>query len=213
MTKVLLDRMCAAAALVLLLPLWFLIAVAIACDDGLPILFRQTRIGRGNVPFQLLKFRSMRLRVPGPRITAGNDPRLTRVGAFLRRFKLDELPQLWNVLKGDMSLVGPRPEIPAFVDFQDPVWQTVLQVRPGITDLASLVFRNEEEILCGQNDPESYYRNEILPAKLALNMYYLRSRSLWSDLKIILITMRYSFFPAGFHSSSVSRMFLKQENS
>ncbi|HZS50186.1 MAG TPA: sugar transferase [Bryobacterales bacterium] len=213
MTKVLLDRMCAAAALVLLLPLWFFIAVAIAWDDGLPILFRQTRIGRGNVPFQLLKFRSMRPRVPGPRITAGNDPRLTRVGAFLRRFKLDELPQLWNVLKGDMSLVGPRPEVPAFVDFQDPTWQTVLQVRPGITDLASLVYRNEEEILCGQNDPESYYRNEILPAKLALNMHYLRSRSLWSDLKIILITMRYSFFPAGFHSSSISRMFLKQENS
>ncbi len=213
MTKVLLDRVCAAAALVLLLPLWLLVAAAIAWDDGLPIFFRQTRIGRGNIPFQLLKFRSMRPRAPGPRITAENDPRLTRVGAFLRRYKLDELPQLWNVLKGDMSLVGPRPEVPAFVDFQDPVWQTVLQVRPGITDLASLVYRNEGEILSGQNDPESYYRRQILPAKLALNIQYLRSRSLWSDWKIILITMRYSFFPSGFRSTHVSRMFLKQENS
>jgi len=184
------DRVAAALGLVLLAPALALIALAIVLEDGFPVLFRQTRVGRGGRPFRLVKFRSMRVGVAGTRITAGRDPRVTRVGRWLRRRKVDELPQLWNVLTGDLSLVGPRPEIPPFVDTEDPVWRAVLEVRPGITDLASLQFRREEEMLAGAADAERYYRETILPPKLALNLEYIRSRTFWGDLKLIARTLR-----------------------
>ena len=198
MAKAVFDRVAAALALVVLAPALALVAVAIVLEDGFPALFRQTRVGRGGRPFRLVKFRSMRLGMAGTRITAGRDPRVTRVGAWLRRRKIDELPQLWNVLTGDLSLVGPRPEIPPFVDTEDPVWRAVLQVRPGITDPASLQFRHEEEMLAGTPDPERYYREKILPPKLAVSLEYLRTRTFWGDLKLLARTLRTMIMFGGF---------------
>ena len=205
--RAVLDTLAAAAGLILLSPLLLFAAIAIILEDGFPVLFRQTRVGRNGTYFQMLKFRSMRSGIPGWRITAGDDPRLTRVGRVLRSYKIDELPQLWNVVRGEMSLVGPRPEVPPFVDSSNPSWIAVLKVKPGITDLASLVYRNEEEILVRSSDPEAYYSNVVLPAKLALNLQYIQSRSFWRDLKLIILTLRYSFFPASFEPSRILRSF------
>src|SRR5207249_11392098 len=119
----------------------------------------------------------MRSGLRGVRITASTDERITRVGGVLRRYKLDELPQLWNVARGDMSLVGPRPEVPDFVDMSVPIWRRVLSVKPGITDVTTLAYRHEEELLAGVADPEKHYREVILPAKLDLNAQYIRKRS------------------------------------
>lgn len=188
------DRLAAAVGLLLLAPLMALVALAIVVEDGAPVLFRQVRVGRKGRRFRVLKFRSMRVGVPGARITACGDPRLTRVGRVLRRYKIDELPQLWNVLRGHISLVGPRPELPAFVELTDPTWRAVLEVRPGITDRASLIYRHEEELLGSAADPERYYRETILPAKLALNLEYIRTRTFWLDLKLILLTIHRCFF-------------------
>jgi lipopolysaccharide/colanic/teichoic acid biosynthesis glycosyltransferase len=189
------DVVCAAAGLILLAPALGFLAVLILCDDGPPVFFRQVRIGRSGRRFSMWKLRTMRAGSRGGAITAAGDSRVTRAGVVLRRFKLDELPQLINVLKGDMSLVGPRPEVPEYVQLEVPIWQAVLQVRPGITDLASLVYRDEEQVLGASVDPEAMYRNQVLPAKLLLNLAYLRSRSFRQDLKLILLTIRYSFLP------------------
>ena len=203
-----LDIIIAAAGLLLLSPLLLLTGVAIALEDRFPILFKQWRVGQEGSLFQLIKFRSMRREAEGDRITAADDVRITRVGKTLRRFKLDELPQLWNVLKGEMSLIGPRPELPAFVDLGDPLWNAVIRVKPGITDLASLVYRNEEQILQCTESPERYYCDVVLPAKLNLNLYYLQNRSFWLDLKLLLLTVRFSFIPSGFDSDNVKRLFV-----
>ncbi len=203
------------AALVLLAvasPVLLLIAVAIRRQDGGPVFFRQERVGRGGRPFRLWKFRTMRAGPPGAAITRSGDHRVTRVGAFLRAYKLDELPQLWNVLRGDMSLIGPRPEVPCFVDGRSPVWQAVHSVRPGITDLATLVYRDEERILAAFPDPERGYRETVLPAKLALNLQYLERRSVLRDLKLLLLTIRYSFLPAGFDPERVKRAILAENS-
>jgi lipopolysaccharide/colanic/teichoic acid biosynthesis glycosyltransferase len=175
-----------------------LIGLAVKVQDGGPVFFRQLRVGRHGSLFTLLKFRSMRIANQGAAITRSGDARITAVGRLLRKYKLDELPQLWNVVRGDMSLIGPRPEVPRFVEAGDPVWQAVHQVRPGITDLATLVYRDEERILAGFDDPERGYRDSVLPAKLALNLEYLRQRSLVRDLKLLALTIRYSFVRDGF---------------
>lgn len=201
------DRTAGAAGLILFSPVLLAAAIAVWLEDGFPILFRHTRIGRNHKPFPLLKFRSMRNGAKGAQITAKQDPRITRVGRILRRYKIDELPQLWNVLRGDMSLVGPRPEVPEYVNASDPAWESVLCFRPGITDLATLVYRNEEEILARSGNPERFYREVLLPSKLALNLRYLRSRSFSRDLKLLLLTMRYSFFPAGFNPQKIEDAF------
>lgn len=175
------------ALLVLGLPM-LLIAWWVRQDSPGPALFRQERVGRGGRPFHILKFRSMRADAPasGPQITVSADPRITRSGAFIRRWKLDELPQFLNVLRGDMALVGPRPEVPRYVAIYPPETRDiVLSVRPGITDLASITYRNESEVLGASADPEHTYREEILPAKLALCVDYVRRRSLWLDLTIL----------------------------
>lgn len=189
----------------MLSPLLALLALAVAADSGLPVLFRQKRIGRGGAAFELLKFRSMRIGMAGTSITAGSDPRVTRVGAILRKYKLDELPQLWNVLNGTMSLIGPRPEIPKFVDGNDPLWRGVLALRPGITDLATLVYRDEESILKDASDPEEYYRSTVLPAKLKMNLDYARRRTWRLDFELLLLTARYSLSPAGFDPEAIRR--------
>src|SRR5262245_29839914 len=132
-------RVFAALALLAAFPILVLVAVAIAIEDGMPVLFRQLRIGKDGISFELLKFRSMRRGMSGPTLTKSRDRRITRVGCFIRRYKLDELPQLWNVLRGELNLIGPRAEVPGFVDLSNPLWRSTLRVKPGITGLATLV--------------------------------------------------------------------------
>jgi lipopolysaccharide/colanic/teichoic acid biosynthesis glycosyltransferase len=201
------DVLLSAAGLIALSPVLAGIALAILVETGLPIFFRQERVGRNGAPFWLLKFRSMRVSKGGSQITGAHDDRITPVGRFIRRYKLDELPQLWNVLTGEMRLVGPRPEVPRFVDLSDPTWRTVLSVPPGITDVASLVFRNEEELLAGVVDVEAAYRRDILPPKLALNVDYLRRRNRLTDLQLIFLTIWYSVFPRQFNREQIIQKF------
>ena len=202
------DLTCAAIGLVLLSPVLAGIAVMVALVDGTPVMFRQTRVGRRGRLFRIWKFRTMRPGSKGRSITSGGDDRITPIGSVLRKYKLDELPQLMNVLRGEMSLVGPRPEVPEYVHVDSPLWQSVLLARPGITDLATLVYRNEEELLRSQPDPEAYYRNRLQPHKLALNVKYLKNRSFWRDLNLILASIWYSLFPTKFDSEIVFRTFL-----
>jgi lipopolysaccharide/colanic/teichoic acid biosynthesis glycosyltransferase len=185
------DFLAAGVGLILLSPLFVAIAVAIKLDSRGPVFFRQERMGRGGRVFRIFKFRTMvvdgeRLGAP---ITVGDDPRITQVGRTLRRFKLDELPQLINVMRGEMSLVGPRPELPRYRDRYEGVYDAVLQVRPGITDPASLRFRDEADLLSGREDPETYYLQSLLPQKLRLNLEYVRRATLSRDIGIILLTL------------------------
>jgi len=172
-----------------------LVALAVWLDSGRPVLFRHRRVGQGGRTFELLKFRSMVVNHGGPSLTRKGEARITRVGAWLRRWKLDELPQLVNVLRGEMSLVGPRPEVPEYVDLADPLWQRVLAARPGITDPASVEFRNEEELLAAADNVEDYYRTVILPRKLELSAAYLERRTLLSDLEMLFRTVAASWLP------------------
>jgi len=202
----LVEVTCTAAGLMLLAPVLAVLALLILWDDGPPVLFSQKRVGRKGKLFRIWKFRTMRSDAPGSAITASGDRRVTRTGAWLRKFKLDELPQLLNVLKGDMSLIGPRPEVPEYVQLDSPLWQAVLQVRPGITDLATLLHRDEEQILGASTDPNAFYRESILPSKLRLNLAYLRARSSWRDLNLIFLTLRYSLFPERFDRNHVRKI-------
>jgi lipopolysaccharide/colanic/teichoic acid biosynthesis glycosyltransferase len=202
------DLTCAAIGLVLLSPVLVGIAVLIALVDGTPVMFRQTRVGRRGRLFRIWKFRTMRAGSKGRSITSGGDDRITPIGSVLRKYKLDELPQLMNVLCGEMSLVGPRPEVPEYVHADSPLWQSVLLARPGITDLATLVYRDEEELLRSQPDPEAYYRDLLQPHKLALNVTYMKRRSFWRDLNLILASIWYSLIPTKFDSEIVVRTFL-----
>ena len=170
------DLLAAFGGLLFLSPLFVLVAFAIKLDSRGPIFYRARRIGKDGIPFPLYKFRRMVSDADkqGPGITATGDSRITRVGRFLRRTKIDELPQLINVLSGDMSLVGPRPEDPRYVTLYTPEQRRVLAVRPGITSAASLAYRHEEQLLAGA-DWETVYREEVLPAKLAIDLEYLCS--------------------------------------
>ncbi len=205
------DRVAGLGGILGLSPLWLPALLGVVLEDGFPAFFCQQRIGRGGKPFGLWKLRSMRRNNSGPQITSGGDPRITKVGRVIRKYKIDELPQFWNVLKGDLSIVGPRPEVARYVDLNNPVWRQVLSVRPGITDLATLVYRNEEELLSGAADPERYYRETLLPAKLKLNVEYLENRTWWTDIKLIFLTARYSFFPAGFDSERIRQSLVEQK--
>jgi len=186
-----LDIIGSLIGLLLTLPLYFLIALAIKLDSPGPVLFRSDRVGEGGRIFRMMKFRSMAVGSDrrGPAITAAGDSRVTRVGRWLRRTKLDELPQLWNVLRGEMSLVGPRPEVPQYVGFYTESERKVLAIKPGITDPASIFFRNEEELLTAADNQEAFYVHEILPAKLRMNLEYLETMSLRADLKVLLRTL------------------------
>ena len=185
------DVVLSGAALLLLWPLFLLIALAIVIDDPGPVFYRQVRVGRGGKEFRIFKFRSMitDAEKKGLQITVGRDSRITRVGALLRKTKLDELAQLINVFLGQMSFVGPRPEVPRYVRLYTPYQQQVLLVRPGITDYASIAYRSENDLLAAADDPERMYIEEIMPAKIELNMRYLHEISPLSDIRLILKTI------------------------
>jgi lipopolysaccharide/colanic/teichoic acid biosynthesis glycosyltransferase len=187
-----LDVTAAAAGLVVLGPALVGIAALVKLTSPGPAIFRQERVGRDGRPFEILKFRTMTADAPGrgPEITRAGDARVTPVGRLLRRTKLDELPQLLNVLRGEMSLVGPRPEVPRYVARYSPEQRRVLSVRPGITDWASLAYLDEEDLLAAQADLEHGYVHEIMPRKLALNLEYLERRGFWSDIGILWQTAR-----------------------
>ncbi|MFG0262518.1 MAG: sugar transferase [Novipirellula sp. JB048] len=186
-----LDLLAAGIAIVILAPLLLGIAVLIRLTSSGPLLFQQTRLGQGLKPFRILKFRTMVEHAPalGPAITSGDDPRITGIGKLLRRTKLDELPQLFNILKGDMSLVGPRPEVPKYVAMFEDDFRQILIVRPGLTDLASIKYRDESTLLAQAEDPEREYITRILPDKIELAKQYVRQSSLTFDLRVILKTL------------------------
>ena len=172
------------------LPFGILIALVIVIDSKGKIFYKQSRVGRHNVDFPLYKFRTMYSESDrGSLITIGeNDTRITKTGLFLRKYKIDEFPQFFNILKGEMSIVGPRPEVRKYVDLYTPEQMKVLSVRPGLTDYASIRYVNENALLAASDDPEQTYIHEIMPDKLALNLKYIEEQSLWVDLKIILKT-------------------------
>jgi len=185
------DIIFALLGLVIFLPLGIVAGLAIKLGDGGHIFYRQRRIGRFGVPFDILKFRTMRVQADqtGPSVTQESDPRITPVGRVLRKSKLDELPQLWNVLVGEMSFVGPRPEVPRYVAHYTPAQRDILKHKPGITDLASVLFRNEEALLRGAKDVEGFYIRYCLPRKIELNRQYAERASVMQDIWIILQTL------------------------
>lgn len=182
--------------MICLSPLLLLLAVWIKCDSPGPIFYRQWRVGRHNRDFLLYKFRSMREYADqSGLVTIGDhDARVTRSGYYIRKYKLDELPQLMNVLKGDMSLVGPRPEVRKYVDLYTPEQLGVLEVRPGITSPASIRYRHEDELLATAEDPQAYYITQVMPAKLALDLEYVHKVSVWTDIKLVLTTLKVIVF-------------------
>ena len=181
--------------IILSIPLLFLASVAIALTSRGPVIFRQQRVGRNGQVFVLYKLRTMRMGHDGPQITAGGDDRVTWFGKILRRTKVDELPELWNVLKGDMSLVGPRPEVPRYVDLEDDRWAAVLKSRPGITDPVTLRLRDEEALLAQVKDYEHFYLKSLQPLKLQGYVDYLQQRSWWSDIKVLCNTLLVVVWP------------------
>lgn len=189
--KRLFDIIASFFGLVILSPMFIIIAICIKIDSKGPVFFKQKRVGKNKKIFEIYKFRTMVTDAEklGKQITVGNDTRITRVGNFIRKCKLDELPQLINVLKGEMSLVGPRPEVPRYVDLYDEYQEQILLVQPGITDYASIEYRNENDILGKSNNPEDTYIQEVMPAKIELNMKYIKNISLIEDIKLIFSTI------------------------
>lgn len=192
MLKRIFDFILALIGILFLLPLFILISVIIKVDSSEPIFYKQIRVGKNNKDFKLFKFRTMASGSDKQGlITVGNnDSRITKPGAFLRKYKLDELPQLINVLIGDMSLVGPRPEVRKYVSLYTEKQLNVLSVKPGITDIASIRFSNENELLKGQNEPEKFYIETIMPEKLKLNLEYINKMNFFYDLKLIFMTIQ-----------------------
>ena len=190
--KRLFDVVASGCGLLVLSPLFLLLAVWIKFDSAGPVFYRQTRVGRYNRDFRLYKFRSMRVGADrqGLITVGGHDPRITQSGYFIRKYKLDELPQLINVFIGDMSLVGPRPEVRKYVDMYTPEQLHVLDVRPGITDMASIRYRNENELLAQATDPDKYYIEVIMPDKLRINLEYVAHHSFWFDIYLIFKTFK-----------------------
>ena len=188
--KRLFDIFASGIGLIVLCPLFLILAIWIKLDSKGPVFYRQVRVGRNNKDFRIFKFRSMRVGADkGSLVTiGGRDPRITRSGYFIRKFKFDELPQLINVFLGDMSLVGPRPEVRHYVDYWTDEQMHVLDVRPGITDPASIKFRNENELMEKAEDPEKYYIEVIMQEKLKLYLEYVQNQSFWGDIRLIFKT-------------------------
>lgn len=190
LVKYLFDRLVSLIGLLVLSPVLLLVALLIRIKmPGGPVLFRQKRVGKDGKLFTLVKFRSMTMNHGGSTVSVAGESRITPLGAKLRRYKLDELPELWNVLKADMSFVGPRPDVPGYADALTGEDREVLQLRPGITGPASLKYRNEEEILATVDDPQRYNDEVIFPDKVRINRYYLHHYSFWMDIKMIMATV------------------------
>ena len=192
LSKRLFDLFFVIPGLLILAPVLLIIALIIKLKDGGDVLFQQVRVGQHGKNFKVLKFRTMVLNAEnlGDKVTTGDDPRITPIGHILRKYKFDELPQLINVLRGEMSLVGPRPEVPEYVDFYpDDVRNIVLSVPPGMTDRASIEFVNENELLSGSKDPVNDYKNKVLPIKLDYYVDYVKQRSLYLDFTLIIKTI------------------------
>lgn len=192
MAKRLFDFCCTSLGLLVVSPVFLIAGLAIKLTSPGTVFFRQIRVGRNGNRFAILKFRTMR-EEQGNRLTIGRDPRITGVGHWLRLSKLDELPQLINVWKGEMSLVGPRPEDPHYVALYDEKQRQVLSVRPGITDLASIKYRHESDLLAASEDPERTYIEEIMPDKLQLNLEYIDRMGFWYDIGLIFRTLKRIF--------------------
>ena len=192
MIKRLFDIVASGCGLLALSPMLLIVALWVKLDSKGPIFYRQVRVGKHNKDFRIFKFRSMRVGADkGSLVTiGGRDPRVTRSGYFIRKYKLDELPQLINVFVGDMSLVGPRPEVRDYVDYWTPQQMRVLDVRPGITDPASIKFRNENELMEQADDPEDYYIHIIMQEKIRLYLEYVDNASFWYDIKLIFQTFK-----------------------
>lgn len=190
MAKRVFDLIMSSVGLLVLFPFFIIIGILIKATSRGRIFFRQQRVGRNGVLFYIYKFRTMK-EAAGAEITIGQDSRITNIGHILRKFKIDELPQLINVLKGEMSLVGPRPEVPRYVKFYTPdIYNVVLSVHPGITDWASINMINENYILAQASDPESEYINVIMPKKLEFAVNYVKTRTFWQDCLIIVATLK-----------------------
>lgn len=190
--KRLFDIIASSVGLIILSPIFLIVAVWIRLDSKGPVFYRQLRVGRNNKDFRIFKFRSMAVGADkGSLVTiGGRDPRVTRSGYYIRKYKIDELPQLINVLIGDMSIVGPRPEVRHYVNYWRPQQLRVLSVRPGITDPASIKFRNENELMEKVSNPEEYYINVIMQEKIKLYLDYVDNCSFWYDIKLIFLTMK-----------------------
>jgi lipopolysaccharide/colanic/teichoic acid biosynthesis glycosyltransferase len=185
------DLICVIPGLIILSPLFLVIACGIKLTDNGPVFFKQERVGYKGRTFTILKFRTMVVEAEkiGGQLTVGKDSRITGVGFLLRKTKLDELPQIINVLKGEMSLVGPRPEVPKYASLYSDTQRRVLDIMPGITDPASIEYRNENEVLAGADDPERVYIQEIMPEKIRINLEYARNASILNDISVILRTL------------------------
>lgn len=190
--KRLFDIIASGIGLIVLCPLFAVLAIWIKSDSKGPIFYRQTRVGKNNKDFRLFKFRSMRPNSDklGLITVGGHDPRITKSGYYIRKYKLDEFPQLINVFKGDMSLVGPRPEVRKYVNMYTPEQMRVLSVRPGITSLASIYYRNENDILAASDDPDKCYIEQVMPDKLSIDLEYVIKANLWTDIKLIFSTFK-----------------------
>ena len=190
--KRLFDIIASGMGLICLSPLFAVFAIWIKCDSQGPVFYRQVRVGRGNKDFSLFKFRSMRPDSDklGLITVGGRDPRVTRSGYYIRKYKLDEFPQLINVFLGDMSLVGPRPEVRKYVEMYTPEQMKVLSVRPGITSLASIRYRNENDILAAAEDPDKCYIEQVMPDKLAIDLEYVKQATLLNDIRLIFSTFK-----------------------
>lgn len=195
MLKRLFDILFSLLLIIVLLPVFMVIAILVKIDSKGPVYYLQTRVGKGGTDFKLFKYRTMFVDSDKKGLlTVGHkDNRITKTGYYLRKYKVDELPQLFNVLKGDMSVVGPRPEVRKYVDLYNERQQKVISVQPGITDFASIEFVKENELLKNAEDPEQLYIKEIMPAKLNLNLKYIENRHFFKDLKIILLTIKAIF--------------------
>lgn len=185
------DVIASSIGLIVLSPIFLIMSILIKIDSKGPVFFKQERVGLNRQPFKIFKFRTMvnDAEKKGRQITVGSDSRITKVGHFIRKYKLDEFPQLINVFKGEMSLVGPRPEVPRYVELYDAKQEQILLVKPGITDYASIEFRNENDILGKSLNPDKEYIENIMPSKIDLNMKYIKEISLLTDIKIIMKTL------------------------
>ena len=191
MLKRIFDTILSLFGLVILLPFMLIIAIFIKLDSKGPVFFKQVRVTKNGREFKIFKYRTMRVGSDKySQITVGKDNRITKVGAFLRKYKLDEIPQLINVLIGDMSLVGPRPEVPKYVALYTDEQKEILKVRAGITDYASIEFSDENDLLASEEDPEKAYIEKVMPKKIELNKKYLSEISILTDIKIILLTIK-----------------------